>query len=97
MMLFLFKRFIVVRLIFLRLLDGFTTLISFSILFLIVILCCCSRIRLAVAVCKCAAHFVTQVCLVILVPVFQTLLAIVLWVTTLVVLVYLISATKFTA
>ena len=48
-------------------------------LFLIVVLCCCSRLRLAVAVCKCAGQFVSGVCLIILVPVFQTILALGLW------------------
>ena len=71
--------------------------ISFSIIFLIIILCCCSRIRLAVAVCKCAAQFVGSVCLVLLVPLFQAVLAILLWVTAIIVMVYLISAAKFTA
>ena len=65
--------------------------------FLLLILCCCSRIRLAVAVCKCAGQFVGSVCCIILVPIFQAILSIGVWAACLVVMIYLISATEFVA
>lgn len=71
--------------------------ISFGIagVFLIITLCCCSRIRLAVAVCKAAGQFVVGVCLIVLVPIVQTLITLGLWAACLVAMVYLISAAKF--
>jgi choline transporter-like protein 2/4/5 len=62
---------------------------------LILLLCCCSRIRLAVAVCKVAGRYVIRVCLIILVPIFQTLLLIALWAACLVVMIYLVSLAEF--
>jgi hypothetical protein len=64
-------------------------------LFLILTLCCCSRIRLAVAVCKSAGHFVAGVCQIILVPIFQASLLISFWGACLVVMVFLISTATF--
>lgn len=72
------------------------TLIGVAGLFLIIVLCCCSRIRLAVAVCKCAGQFVVSVCLIVLVPIIQTAIAIAFWGGALVMMVYLISAASFT-
>ena len=63
--------------------------------YLIVMLCCCSRLRLAVAVCKCAGQFVAGVCLIVLVPLVQTAIALGLWGGCLVVMVYLVSAAQF--
>lgn len=64
-------------------------------LFIIVVLCCCSRIRLAVAVCKCAGQFVGGVCLIVLVPLFQTAVALGVWAGCLIIMIYLVSCTKF--
>jgi hypothetical protein len=69
--------------------------LGLSALFLLVTLCCCSRIRLAVAVCKAAGQFVSGVCLVVIVPIFQTLITLCLWAACLVVMVYLVSSTSF--
>jgi solute carrier family 44 (choline transporter-like protein), member 2/4/5 len=62
---------------------------------LLITLCCCSRIRLAVAVCKAAGQFIVGVCTSMLVPVFQTILALGLWGGCLVVMVYLVSTATF--
>jgi hypothetical protein len=64
-------------------------------LFIIVVLCCCSRIRLAVAICKSAGGFVSGVCLIVLVPIFQTIIAGGLWAACLIVMVYLVSSATF--
>ena len=69
--------------------------VGLAALFLIIILCCCSRIRLAVAVCKCAGQFIGSVCLIILVPIFQAVLAIGVWIACIVVMITLISAAEF--
>lgn len=61
------------------------------------ILCCCSRIRLAVAVCKSAGQFVVSVCLIVLVPIFQAILALGFWGACLIVMVYLVSAASFSS
>lgn len=61
----------------------------------IVLLCCCSRIRLAVAVCKAAGQFVASVCMVVLVPIWQTLLVACLWGPALVAVIYLASSATF--
>jgi choline transporter-like protein 2/4/5 len=63
---------------------------------LIVLMCCCSRIRLAVAVCKAAGQFVATVCLIVLVPIWQTLLVACLWIPGIVAIVYLASSATFT-
>jgi hypothetical protein len=73
------------------------TLIGVGAAFFIVILCCCSRIRLAVAICKSAGAFVSSVCLIIFVPIFQAIFAVGLWAGCLVTMVYLVSAASFTA
>ena len=70
-------------------------LIGIGCAFFIVILCCCNRIRLAVAICKCAGQFVSTVCSSVLVPVWQTLLALGLWGGALVSMVYLVSSATF--
>jgi len=72
------------------------TLIGVSAAFFILVLCCCSRIRLAVAICKSAGQFIVGVCLIVLVPIFQTSLVISLWAGCLVAMVYLVSAASFT-
>jgi len=61
-------------------------------LFLIVLFCCCSRIRLAVAVCKAAGQFVATVCSVVLVPIWQTLFVIILWVAAIIAIIWLASS-----
>jgi uncharacterized protein YggT (Ycf19 family) len=61
------------------------------------VLCCCSRLRLAVAVCKSAGQFVASVCSTVLVPIVQTIIAAGIWAGSLVVMVYLVSCSKFTA
>jgi len=71
-------------------------LIGLSALFLIVIFCCCSRIRLGVAICKSAGQFVLAVCLIVFVPVFQAALVLGLWAGCLVAMAYLVSAANFT-
>ena len=63
--------------------------------FFILILCCCNRIRLAVAVCKSAGAFVSSVCSVIFVPIFNTALGLSLWAFGLVTMVYLVSSATF--
>jgi len=65
-------------------------------LFIIVVLCCCSRIRLAVAICKSAGGFVSSVCLIVFVPIIQTIFAGGLWGGCIVVMVYLVSSASFT-
>jgi len=62
---------------------------------LIITLCCCSRIRLAVAVCKAAGQFVVAVCMIVFVPIFQTLILLGFWVACLAVMIYLVSAASF--
>jgi hypothetical protein len=56
--------------------------ISFAIaaLFLIIILCCCSRIRLAIAICGVAGKFVASTCQIFFVPLIIGILLIMLWV-----------------
>lgn len=71
------------------------TLIGIGCFFLIVVLCCCNRIRLAVAICKSAGAFVGSVCTIILVPIFQTAFALILWAGALVTMVYLVSSATF--
>lgn len=71
--------------------------IGLGCLFFIVVLCCCSRLRLAVAVCKSAGQFVASVCTTVLVPIVQTIIAAGIWAGSLVVMVYLVSCSKFTA
>lgn len=73
------------------------TLIGLSGAFFILVLCCCSRIRLAVAICKSAGQFVAGVCLIVLVPIFQTALVLGLWAGCLVAMMYLVSASTFQA
>lgn len=69
---------------------------GFAGLLLIILLCCCSRIRLAVAVCKSAGQFVASVCLIVMVPIFQTFWVIILWACAIVAMIYLVSAATFT-
>lgn len=64
-------------------------------LLFIILLCCCSRIRLAVAVCKCAGQFVARVCSIVLVPIWQTLLVIVLWVAAIIAIIYLAASATY--
>lgn len=64
---------------------------------LILLLCCCNRLRLAVAVCKVAGQFIVRVCQVTLVPIFLAFLLIGIWAACLVIMVFLLSATKFVA
>lgn len=66
-----------------------------SLLFFIIMLCCCSRIKLAVAVCKCAGQFVTDVCFIVLVPIIQTIFTLILWASCLLMIVYLVSSAEF--
>ncbi len=72
--------------------------ISWSVagVFLIILLCCCSRIRLAVAVCKCAGQFVARVCGIVLVPIWQTLFVVILWVAAIIAIIWLASSATFT-
>jgi solute carrier family 44 protein 1 (choline transporter-like protein)/choline transporter-like protein 2/4/5 len=63
--------------------------------FFIMMLCCCSRIRLAVAVCKAAGQFIVNVCLIMLVPLFQASILLSFWAACLVVMVFLVSAANF--
>ena len=65
--------------------------------FLLIVLCCCSRLRLAVAVCKSAGQFVSSVCSVVLVPIFQTIFQAGLWGACLVAMVFLVSGTEMTS
>lgn len=64
-------------------------------LLLIVILCMCGRIRLAVAVCKCAGKFILDVCSVMTVPIIMAVVTVGLWVICAVIMVYLVSAAKY--
>jgi solute carrier family 44 protein 1 (choline transporter-like protein)/choline transporter-like protein 2/4/5 len=52
---------------------------------------------LAVAICKSAGGFVSSVCMIVFVPIIQTILAGGLWGACIVVMVYLVSAASFTA
>lgn len=63
--------------------------------YLILLLCCCSRIRLAVAVCNVAGQFVVRVYLIILVPIFMTIFQVALWGLCLAAMAYLISSANF--
>lgn len=64
-------------------------------LLFIILLCCCSRIRLAVAVCKCAGQFVARVCGIVLVPIWQTILVVVLWVAAIIAIVWLAASATY--
>jgi choline transporter-like protein 2/4/5 len=64
---------------------------------LIAILCLCGRIRLAVAVCKCAGAFILDVCSVMMVPIFMALGTVGLWVVCAICMIYLVSAATFVA
>lgn len=64
---------------------------------LLMLICCCKRIKLAVAVCKVAGQFVIRVCQATLVPIFLAIILIGMWAVCLVCMVYLLSATTFTA
>lgn len=64
-------------------------------LLLIILLCCCSRIRLAVAVCKCAGQFVARVCGIVLVPIWQTILVVVLWVAAIIAIIWLAASATY--
>ena len=66
-------------------------------LLFIILMCCCSRIRLAVAVCKCAGQFVARVCGVVLVPIWQTLFVIALWVAAIIAIIWLAASATFIA
>jgi choline transporter-like protein 2/4/5 len=66
-------------------------------LLLIVILCLCNRIRLAVAVCKCAGKFIVETCSVMFVPIIMALVTVGLWAVCSVVMIYLVSAANFVA
>ena len=61
------------------------------------LLCCCSRIRLAVAVCKCAGQFVAHTCSIIFVPIFQSFFNIALWIACAIGLFFIISTVSYTA
>ena len=63
--------------------------------YLILLLCCCSRIRLAVAVCKAAGQFVVGVYLIVFVPVIMTILQLGLWVVCICAMAFLISKATF--
>jgi len=58
----------------------------------IILLCCCSRIRLAVAVCKAAGQFVSSVCSVVLIPIWQNIFVIILWVAAIIAIIYLAAS-----
>lgn len=64
-------------------------------LLFIILLCCCSRIRLAVAVCKCAGQFVARVCGIVLVPIWQTILVVVLWVAAIIAIIFLAASATY--
>lgn len=64
-------------------------------LLFIILLCCCSRIRLAVAVCKCAGQFVARVCGIVLVPIWQTILVVVLWVAAIIAIIWLAASATY--
>lgn len=64
-------------------------------LLFIILLCCCSRIRLAVAVCKCAGQFVARVCSVVLVPIWQTIFVIILWVAAIIAIIWLAASATY--
>ena len=66
-------------------------------LLFIILLCCCSRIRLAVAVCKCAGQFVARVCGIVLVPIWQTIFVVILWVAAIIAIIWLASSATFVA
>jgi len=64
-------------------------------LFLIITLCCCSRIRLAVAICSIAGQFISQVCQIILVPIFMGAILFGYWIACIIVMIGLISGASF--
>lgn len=66
-------------------------------LVLIIILCMCGRIKLAVAVCKCAGKFILDVCSVMFVPIIMALVTVVLWTVCAVCMIYLVSGATFIA
>jgi len=65
--------------------------------FLILVLCCCGRIRLAVAVCSVAGQFISNVCQIMILPIFMGLLIIALWVACVFAMVGLIGGATFVA
>lgn len=72
-------------------------IISFSLsgIFLLLLICCFSRIRLAVAVCKASGQFVAHTCAIVLVPIIQTAINVSMWVICIVALLYLASAATY--
>lgn len=64
-------------------------------LFLLIIFCCCSRIRLAVAICGVAGQFIAGVCQAILVPVVMGLIIFGLWVACILAMIGLIGGANF--
>lgn len=64
-------------------------------LIILILLCLCNRIRLAVAVCKAAAGFITDVCSVMLVPIIMSMASLILWIICLVSMVFIISGCTF--
>lgn len=64
--------------------------------FVILMICCYCRIRLAVAVYSCAGKFISRVCQIMLVPIFQAFAIIIMWAACLIAMVYLISSATFT-
>lgn len=67
----------------------------FAGVFLLLLICCFSRIRLAVAVCKAAGKFVAHTCMIVLVPIIQTAINISMWAICIVALLYLASAATY--
>lgn len=65
--------------------------------FLLLTLCCCGRIRLAVAICKCAGAFLLEVCSVMFVPIIMAIATVALWVVCCLCMIWLVSAAPFIA
>jgi hypothetical protein len=66
-------------------------------LLLILLLCCCNRIRLAVAVCKCAGKFIVEVCSTMFVPIIMSLITVIMWVVCAIAMIYLVSSASYVA
>lgn len=66
-------------------------------LLLILLLCCCNRIRLAVAVCKCAGKFIVEVCSTMFVPIIMSFITVIMWVVCAIAMIYLVSSASYVA
>ena len=66
-------------------------------LLLIVVLCLCGRIQLAIAVSKAAGDFITDVCQIMITPLFWTLILSIVWAACIPPFIFLVAKARFIA